>query len=926
MDIGTKSFYESLPFPIVVCDMDGKVQAISEHFCKNFLYSIQDLEGKDVPSFILGAETDWSTRIFLQGGASKYNSSFVDDEGFSKKVKIEFHKVRHDEHAYIVFTITLIQRPQIQNHSHFESAIGIAGIGTWEYFPDEDEASFSEKFLDIFGINISEHLTWNKFRSLIHRDDLPIFDVFFINHIEFDIPLNFEFRSVIRGKVHWFSIRGKALWTDNGKLRLLGVLMDCSKEKEVLSELNNAVEAKKLALEAGHIGTWQGRCPDGIQWLWDWDNMANKMFHINPEDVGNLDRWVERLHPEDAESVQNKLIDSLTSGSMFEVDYRVSLPTGEIIFVYAKGVVNLELDGKTRRIDGVCIDLTDTITTRNELTRLNAELEQRVTQRTNDLQVAIAKAEQASQAKSDFLAMMSHELRTPMNAIIGSLELAGERTLDYETKDLIETSKVSADNLVAILNDILDLNKIESGKLELEDIYFSISEVIDQIIKIFIPVAEKKGVVLEVIESPSIPNMVKGDQVRVRQILFNLLGNAIKFTDTYDGHVGKVIVEVGGGATNASLTEVTFAINDNGIGIDTETQHKLFSPFIQAEKSTSRKYGGTGLGLAISGKLADMMGGWISLVSELNHGSTFTLHLPVWVADDMEQSELAFVEHHFDFLVLNSELVELAERTKSYIEQEAGSVRFMELSKLEYQLYTGSSWLVVFAGQYEAVKSEFSQLLELIPNEHLIALVDKEQQDNFRNVYGQLNYLLLKPATKVSLLDNLHSLINHSLADLHFQAPIDEPLELALDFDFDCALEGTESGPSVQDESQSKADILIVEDNEFNLQLILKQMKKLGYSAEVAEDGVSGFNSWKSFKPKLILTDCHMPNMNGYEMTKAIREIEATENIESIPIIAITGAAMAGDEEHCKAIGMSDFVSKPVKLNTLKLVMERWYA
>ncbi|MDK1288021.1 ATP-binding protein [Pseudoalteromonas umbrosa] len=798
---------------------------------------------------------------------------------------------------------------QKNNTEHLDflvDAISSSSIGIWRYNIETKTIYLSDISKRILGINPNIKLTWRKLLSLVHCDDRALFPLFFENHVQFGVPLQFEFRLKLSGQKSWFALKGSCLHKSSEQW-INGTLQDCTVEKTTVIALNDADESKQLAIEAGKIGTWRAT-KSGHQWLWKWDMLANNIFKLSPEDIGDLDKWVELLHPEDKPRVQIALEESLRTGVEFKQHYRSILKSGEVIYVFAQGRVGKNYKGEYCRIDGVCVDQTEIHTTQLALKRLNSELETRVNDRTAELHKTLQKAEQANKIKSEFLSMISHELRTPLNGIIGALDLLSHSTLSHEPKDLVETASTSANHLITILNDLLDLNKIEAGKLELETVKFDLPSVITNVVNTFSATAKEKDIELNIFESFTESVILKGDENRFLQVLLNILSNAVKFTNCDSVPIKKITVKTHVNKLNIYQSEVIVTVSDSGVGMSSETIQKLFTPFTQAEKSTTRKFGGTGLGLSICGKLIDLMGGKISVESELGVGSQFTITAPFW----LELAEGSIEEKS----ALNCYLIGTLSEKNQHILQLLECAFAVNIIDLENNQITPNSEIkhnVVLTNELE----RFSKHIEMLSKIHKVI------------VYSDRSLVELIALSAPFLAVFSNQPITLKLLEKQINAQQQEQLlieDFSLDFDTDDSIEASvneEDNPLVAE--YDIHDILLVEDNPFNQKLIKSQLAKLGLSCDVANNGAEGFNFWHSGTYKLILTDCHMPKVDGYEMTKQIRTEEAKTDQSPVPIIAVTGAVMQGERDLCTSIGMNDFLCKPIRLHDIKSIMERWY-
>lgn len=571
---------------------------------------------------------------------------------------------------------------------------------------------------------------------------------------------------------------------------------------------------------------------------------------------------------------------------------------GKVVWVHVLGLVKRDAQGKATNVYGVVMDITA------------SKLAEFALNESREI------ALKASKAKSEFLANMSHEIRTPMNGVIGMIDVLLQTELSADQQKMAHVIRDSAHTQLAILNDILDFSKIEAGKMQLAPEIFMLESVVESVCVMLDQIAINQVVDLKLFIDPQIPDLLYGDAQRLRQILTNLVNNAIKFSS---GRAcsGEVYVRAELYRHEADMALVRFSVRDNGIGINAAAQTRIFQEFEQADASTTRQYGGTGLGLVICNRLTEMMGGEISLQSTLGQGSVFTVSLPFKVPSEQPESTVSPV-FGIPCLIIGSDTVMTVDIARHLRHAGALVRQVADINAVESPHASGMAfWIWVFDLYGTPAVDDIRRAAQAFLQDAANGMVIR----HLAIARGRRRKPRLLSSDVVHVDGNMltrHTILHALAVLLEYETPEKLHVEPGK------ALSGHPRLAREQALEQGRL-ILVVEDNLVNQSVIREQLKLLGLVADMAADGCEALAMWMAEKYPLILSDIHMPNMDGFQLVMAIRSEEAKSgDAGRVPIIALTAIAMNGQAENCKTQGFDDYLAKPAPLAVLKAIIDKW--
>jgi two-component system, sensor histidine kinase and response regulator len=757
-----------------------------------------------------------------------------------------------------------------------------AGVATFDFDFKRHGRICSDNFHDLLGIPADTNLqNLNEVLVKVHPDDFALVRSAPLATTPDDPSYRCEYRILLEdNRLRWIAEKARVTRGKAGEIeRIAGALVDITDLKHIKAALGSTESRLERALRGMQDGLWEVDLVTNTSW---YGLHFNELLGYTAEELTNSrEGLLPLIHPDDLESVRRSFSAHLNQGAVYDIEYRVRHKAGHYEWIRSHGQAERAADGTPVRVAGATQLITD---------RKRAE------QATLEAKLA---AEAANRAKSSFLANLSHEIRTPMNGVIGMAQILSETPLDCTQREYLDIIRSSAKALLSLINDVLDLSKIEADRLELENVEFDLIHLLYETVAATALATAAKGIELLVTAEPSVPVMVCADPGRLRQIILNLIGNAVKFT-----HEGHIALHASAATAADGRIALTIEISDTGIGIPADKLDRLFKSFSQIDASTTRYYGGTGLGLSIVKRLAELMGGEVGVRSEEGNGSTFWVRLRVENAKSQPVRQL------------------VGKGRRVLIVDDLGPSRESLAKKL-----------TLFGFDTAAVGS-VDEALTLLSHDSRFDLVLADEHMPMRGGLDLLSVLRTDsrlpnlPLILLSLFGAEHDTVERELRpDAIGLKPVRAAVLATL---VDQVLTGKtphatmNKAPAAAAPTFQGSKILLVEDNPVNQRVAQRMLQKLAAEVTIANNGAEALERITTTRFDAVLMDCQMPIMDGFTATRRIREMERVGGLKRLPIVALTANVMTEDREHCVAAGMDAHLGKPIEPGQLIDTLSRY--
>lgn len=896
---------------VSIADVNGKITLINDKFCDISGYSREELIGSDHRILNSGQHDHcffddmYTTLIAGKVWHGEICNKSKDGQLFwvdSTIVPIKKGGGKPQGYIAIRTDITVIKNAELvlqENKERLELVMTTTGVGVWDWYLLSGGITFNERWAAITGHTLEElkPFSLSTWTDMIHPEDMSLSTQAMERHFNgetafYECELRLKHKE---GRWVWVLDSGQVVEHDkNGSpSRMVGTLLDISRLKQA-EVLQQQIEQRFMRL---------------------FQSSGDAMFLLGDDGfIASNAAAADLFGYTNEEQLMLCKPSALSPLTQPDGQYSAAKEKITMDIVYERGVHRFEWKYRKKNGEDFLVEVSLALTPILIAGKTVIHCILRDLTQIKEAEVALIKAkdaaEAASIAKGDFLANMSHEIRTPMNGVLGMTELLLSNPLEPEQQNRAKTIKHSAESLLTIINDILDFSKVESGKLDMEMLDFELGELIEDVADTLALSATEKGLEFICAVNPTINQCYKGDVGRVRQILTNLVSNAIKFTEQ-----GEVSVHYKSQVAKDGREKLYFTITDTGIGLDLKQQQKLFQKFSQADNSTTRKFGGTGLGLAICKALVEIMGGDIGVESVLGEGSKFwfTLDLEVVESGGLPVATKRFPEEHI--LVVDDN-----ETSRQVLDE------FLNVWGIPHQLVPSANDALLAMHKANKRNQPYSMVLidMLMPEMNGIELADAIRCEQ---TFSSTRLALLAtqeqiPETMEMYQHIFSSFLIKPIRQTELYNSILQSAGLNLKSDTNKLIVVNEKDKKPTNSFQARA--LVVDDNSVNQAVARGMLKKLGVDVDVAADGQEAVDMLVQFPYDLVFMDCQMPIMDGYEATQLVRNPQSSVLNHHIPIIAMTANAMQGDKEKCFSAGMDDFIAKPVDMVKLRGLLEKW--